>query len=176
MKSLTINQAMIKLADMEKTYKTKIRNLTSDSSATTSYILELNGDKHECSEVFDFDKEFSLVIELSDEINKLKTSISKANNNTILCIDEEELSIQECLNFLKSAREQLNYFENMLNYTKASKTRRVDAAGTSPYYKVTELTFNKEYMEKFVEDLNSKILKFELAVNEANNKTVITVA
>lgn len=174
--SLTINQAIIKLADLEKTYKDKLKNLTSDESATKSYILELNGDRFDCSEVVNFDEEFKLVLELSNEINKLKTCISKANNNTVLYIDGEELSIQECLNILKTSREQLKYLEYMLRYTNASKNRKVDAAGTQPYYKVTELNFDKQEMDSFVNSLKSKILKYELAVNDINNKTVINIA
>lgn len=174
-KSLTINQAMIQLADLEKNYKQRLHNLTSDSIATSSYVLELSGERYDCSEVFQFQKELDSLIELSTKITNLKTSISKANNETTLKVDNEERSLQECLNFLKISREQVKILENVVRFNKASKTRKVDAAGTTPYYKVVELNFDKEKIENFIQNLNSKILKLELAVNEANNNTLITI-
>lgn len=176
MNTLTISQAMLKIAELEKTYRNKLRIISDISSTTTSYILELDNSKHKCSEPFDFDKEFNTILELSKEIEVLRNAISKANNTALIEVEGSSITIQAALNKLKMYRNQLDTFEVVLEYSKASKTRKVDAAGTQPYYKVTELTFNKEELQSFIDKLSATILDIELSINEANNKTVITLA
>ena len=65
--------------------------------------------------------------------------------------------------------------ENLLQEVKVSKERKVDAAATSVYYKVTELNFNRKNMEKMVADLNEEVLQMEVAINKANNETYIEI-
>ena len=173
---LTISQAMIKLAEIEKMYKTKLGEIASSSSTTVSYILEADGTRHDCAEKFDFYKEKDAIMELSKQIELIRNEISKANNSTFVEVDGEKYTIQECLNKLKLYRGEMSVFQSILLYSRASKTRKVDAAGTPAYYKVTELTFDKEELQEYVDTLHETILKFELAVNEVNNNTVITVA
>lgn len=176
MKNLTISQAMIKLAEVEKAYKAKLSEIMKSSSATVSYILEADGSIHYCGDRYDFDKEQGILMELSREMESLKNEISKANNSTFVEVNGKRYTIQECLNKLRICRKEISVFDSILLYNKPSKTRKVDAAGTSAYYLVTELTYNKENLQEFVNELNQTILDFELAVNEANNNTVITIA
>ena len=64
----------------------------------------------------------------------------------------------------------------ILNNAKASKSRKVDAAATSAYYKVTELNFDRIELQDLVDKMNDDLLELEFAINKANNETVITIA
>lgn len=64
----------------------------------------------------------------------------------------------------------------IIDQSKSSKQRKVDAAATSVYYKVTEANFDKSEMKTLLENTNEEILELELAINKANNETVITLA
>ena len=74
---------------------------------------------------------------------------------------------------VKLKRELSFELENLLRNVKVSKERRVDAAATSVYYKITELNFDRNEMEKLVKCLNKEILELEIAINKANNETFI---
>ena len=65
--------------------------------------------------------------------------------------------------------------EELLQNVKVSKERKVDAAATSVYYKVTELNFDREEMEKLIQDLNREVIELEVAINKANNETYIDI-
>ena len=96
MKNLTISQAMIKLAEVEKAYKAKLSEIMKSSSATVSYILEADGSIHYCGDRYDFDKEQGILMELSREMESLKNEISKANNSTFVEVNGKRYTIQEC--------------------------------------------------------------------------------
>ena len=78
-------------------------------------------------------------------------------------------------NKVKLKRDLVFQLENLLQEVKVSKERKVDAAATSVYYKVTELNFNRKNMEKMVADLNEEVLQMEVAINKANNETYIEI-
>ena len=78
-------------------------------------------------------------------------------------------------NKVKLKRDMVFQLENLLQEVKVSKERKVDAAATSVYYKVTELNFNRKNMEKMVADLNEEVLQMEVAINKANNETYIEI-
>ena len=124
---------------------------------------------------FDFEKELNELISLSEEIEKIKTAISYANNTTVIEVLGEKISIQGALNKVKLKRDLVFQLENLLQEVKVSKERKVDAAATSVYYKVTELNFNRKNMEKMVADLNEEVLQMEVAINKANNETYIEI-
>ncbi|GAA0862496.1 hypothetical protein [Paraclostridium tenue] len=64
----------------------------------------------------------------------------------------------------------------IIEQSKSSKQRRVDAAATSVYYKVIEPNFDKKDMKLLLESINNEILALELSINKVNNETVITLA
>ena len=86
-----------------------------------------------------------------------------------------KISIQGALNKIKLKRELALELEDLLENIKVSKERRVDAAATSVYYKVTELNFDRKEIEKLVEDINKEVLELEVAINKANNETFIDI-
>ena len=79
------------------------------------------------------------------------------------------------LNKVKLKRELAFELEYLLQNVKVSRERKVDAAATSVYYKVTELNFDRQEMEILVKDLNKEILELEIAINKANNETFIEI-
>lgn len=176
MENLTVSQAMIKVAELEKVYRNKLYTLSDIDNCTTTYILEADNQKHVCNEPFDFKGEFELIMSLSKEIDMLKTEIAKSNNT--VCIDALGMSmtIQGALNKSRTMRNQKDTFENILNNAKASKSRKVDAAATSAYYKVIELNFDRIELQDLVDKMNDDLLELEFAINKANNETVITIA
>ena len=114
-------------------------------------------------------------VRVKKEIEKIKTAISYANNTTVIEVLGEKISIQGALNKVKLKRDLVFQLENLLQEVKVSKERKVDAAATSVYYKVTELNFNRKNMEKMVADLNEEVLQMEVAINKANNETYIEI-
>lgn len=176
MEQITLSQAIIKVAELEKIYRTKLYRLSEDSNSTTTYILESDGQRYDCNDPFEFKKEFDLTMELSQKIEFIRTEIARANNTTNIEVLGTTLTIQGVLNKLKILREQSCIIDNILASARASKQRKVDAAATSVYYKVTELNFDKKELEQLLENMNNDILTLELAVNKANNETVITIA
>ena len=175
MERLTINQCMIKVSEIERNYRYKLPNVINRKKASTTYILESDGTRFDCDEKFDFNKELNELISLSRNIEKIKTAISYANNTTEIDVLGEKTSIQGALNKVKLKRELAFELEELLQNIKVSKERKVDAAATSVYYKVTELNFNREEMEKLIQDLNRDIIELEVAINKANNETYIDI-
>ena len=54
MEKLTINQSMIKVAELERNYRYKSSDIINRKKASITYILESNGDRFDCDEKFDF--------------------------------------------------------------------------------------------------------------------------
>ena len=175
MEKLTINQCMLKVAELERNYRYKSPNVLNRKKASITYILESDGKRLDCDEKFDFKKELDELILLSEEIEKIKTAIAYANNTTQIEVLGTKISIQGALNKIKLKRELALELENLLENIKVSKERRVDAAATSVYYKVTELNFDRKEIEKLVEDINKEVLELEVAINKANNETFIDI-
>lgn len=175
MEKLTINQAILKVAELERNYRYKSPNVINRKKASITYILESDGKRFDCDEVFDFKNELNELISLSQDIEKIKTAISYANNTTKIEVNNEKISIQGALNKVKILRELAYELEGLLDNVKVSKERKVDAAATSVYYKVTELNFNREEMENMIRNMNSQILELEVAINKANNETFIEI-
>ena len=175
MEKLTINQCMLKVAELERNYRYKSSNVLNRKKASITYILESDGKRLDCDEKFDFKKELDELILLSEEIEKIKTAIAYANNTTQIEVLGTRISIQGALNKIKLKRELALELENLLENIKVSKERRVDAAATSVYYKVTELNFDRKEIEKLVEDINKEVLELEVAINKANNETFIDI-
>ena len=175
MERSTISQAMLRVSELERIYRDKMYTMMRLENIVQEYILESDGTRYDCNEVVDFNREFELIIELGQEISTIKTNISKANNENYIETKNGKLSLQGTLNRIKYLREQVNNFENILDGVKSSKERKVDAAATSVYYKVTELNFNRKNMEKMVADLNEEVLQMEVAINKANNETYIEI-
>lgn len=173
MQNLTINQAMLKVAELERNYRYKLPNLLNKKKASITYILESNGSRFDCDEKIDFKAELDELMLLSKEIETLKTAIAYANNTTEIEVLESKISIQGALNKVKLKRELAFQLENLLENVKVNKERKVDAAATSVYYKITELNFDRKEMEKLVKDLNKDVLELEIAINKANNETFI---
>ena len=176
MNSLTINQAMSKRSELEKLYNIKVSNVKSVLYNTIMKNKELDGLEFINHEVQDFDKEFKTMISLSDEIDALKSAVSKANCTTKVDIEGEDMTIQECLNKVATYRNRVDIIRTVLSKSKESEERRVDASGTAPYYKVTKANYNKVEMEELLESLNNDIMDMELAIDKANNATVINIA
>ena len=143
MEKLTINQCMLKVAELERNYRYKSPNVLNRKKASITYILESDGKRLDCDEKFDFKKELDELILLSEEIEKIKTAIAYANNTTQIEVLGTKISIQGALNKIKLKRELALELEDLLENIKVSKERRVDAAATSVYYKVTELNFDR---------------------------------
>lgn len=175
MGKLTINQAMIKVAEIERNYRYKSPNIINRKKACITYILEADGTRFDCDEKFDFNKELYELISLSNNIEKIKTAISHANNTTEIQVLGEITTIQGALNKVKLKRELAFELEALLQNVKVSKERKVDAAATSVYYKVTELNFGREDMEKLIDNLNREVIQLEVAINKANNETYIDI-
>lgn len=175
MEKLTINQGMIKVAELERNYRYKSPNVINRKKASITYILETDGTRFDCDEKFDFNKELNELMSLSDKIQKIKTAISYANNSTNIEVLGEKISIQGALNKVKLKRELVFELEDLIQNVKVSKERKVDAAATSVYYKVTELNFDREEMRNLIESLNNEILLLEVAINKANNETFINI-
>ena len=175
MEKRTIHQCMIKVAEIERNYKYKSPNVINRKKASTTYILESNGTRFDCDEKFDFNKELNELISLSKNIEKMKTAIAYANNTTEIEVLGETTTIQGALNKVKLKRELAFELEDLLQNVKVSKERKVDAAATSVYYKVTELNFDREKMEKLIESLNKEVIELEVAINKANNETYIDI-
>ncbi len=175
MEKLTINQCMIKVAEIERNYRYKSPNVINRKKASTTYILESDGTRFDCDEKFDFNKELNELISLSKNIEKMKTAIAYANNTTEIEVLGETTTIQGALNKVKLKRELAFELEDLLQNVKVSKERKVDAAATSVYYKVTELNFDREEMEKLIESLNKEVIELEVAINKANNETYIDI-
>ncbi|MBN9647466.1 hypothetical protein TPDSL_14330 [Terrisporobacter petrolearius] len=175
MEKLTINQAMIKVAEIERNYRYKSPNIINRKKASITYILEADGTRFDCDEKFDFNKELYELISLSNNIEKIKTAIAHANNTTEIQVLGEITTIQGALNKVKLKRELAFELEALLQNVKVSKERKVDAAATSVYYKVTELNFGREDMEKLIDNLNREVIELEVAINKANNETYIDI-
>ena len=175
MEKLTINQGMIKVAEIERNYRYKSPNVINRKKASITYILEADGARFDCDEKFDFNKELNELISLSNNIEKIKTAIAYANNTTEIQVLGEITTIQGALNKVKLKRELAFELEELLQNVKVSKERKVDAAATSVYYKVTELNFDREDMEKLIENLNREVIELEVAINKANNETYINI-
>lgn len=175
MEKLTINEAILKIAELERNYRYELQKTLSIDNASITYILESNGNRFDCDEKVDFKKELSELILLLEEIEILKTAIAYANNTTELDVLGTRISIQRALNRVKLKRELATNIEYLLRQIKVSKERKVDAAATSVYYKVTELNFDRQEMEILVKDLNKEILELEIAINKANNETFIEI-
>ncbi|MBQ8998989.1 MAG: hypothetical protein IJ086_09945 [Clostridium sp.] len=175
MNNLTINQAMSKRAELKKLYDIKLSNVKSVSYNTIIKNKELTGEEFMSHEIQDFDSEFKSMISLSDEIDALSNAISKANSIAKVDIEGKDLTIQECLNKLAAYRSRVSTIRTILERSKESEERRVDASGTSPYYKITKANYNVAEMKELLESLNNDIMTMELAVDKANNDTVINV-
>ncbi|MCC3867813.1 hypothetical protein [Terrisporobacter mayombei] len=175
MEKLTINQGMIKVAEIERNYRYKSPSVINRKKASITYILEADGTRFDCDEKFDFNKELNELISLSNNIEKIKTAIAYANNTTEIQVLGETTTIQGALNKVKLKRELAFELEELLQNVKVSKERKVDAAATSVYYKVTELNFDREDMEKLIENLNREVIELEVAINKANNETYINI-
>lgn len=175
MEKLTINQGMIKVAELERNYRYKSPNIINRKKASITYILESDGTRFDCDEKFDFNKELNDLITLSNNIAKIKTAIAYANNTTEVQVLGENMTIQGALNKVKLKRELAFELEDLLHNVKVSKERKVDAAATSVYYKVTELNFDRVEMERLIEDLNNEVMNLEVAINKANNETYINI-
>lgn len=175
MEKLTITQGMLKLAELERNYRYKSPNVLNRKKASITYILESDGKRLDCDEIFDFKKELDELILLSEEIEKIKTAIAYANNTTQIEVFGTRISVQGALNKIKLKRKLAFELEGLLENIKVSKERRVDAAATSVYYKVTELNFDRSEMEKLVDEINKEVLELEVAINKANNETFIEI-
>lgn len=175
MNNLTINQARSKCAELKKLYGIKLTNVKSVSYNTIIKNRELTGEEFTSHEIQDFDLEFESMISLSAEIEALDTAIAKANSTTILEINDEELTIKGCLNRLATYRDRVETIRIILNRSKESEERRVDASGTTPYYKITKANYNVSKMKELLESLNNDIITMELAIDKANNDTVINI-
>lgn len=175
MEKLTINQGMIKVAEIERNYRYKSPSVINRKKASITYILEADGTRFDCDEKFDFNKELNELISLSNNIEKIKTAIAYANNTTEIQVLGETTTIQGALNKVKLKRELAFELEALLQNVKVSKERKVDAAATSVYYKVTELNFDRVDMEKLIENLNKEVIELEVAINKANNETYINI-
>ena len=175
MEKLTINQGMIKVSELERNYKYKLPYIINRKKASRTYILEADGSKFDCDETFDFDNELKELILLSEEIEKIKTAISYANNTTFIDVLGEKTSIQGALNKVKIKRQFVFQLEFLIQDVKVSKERKVDAAATSVYYKVTELNFDRNDMEKLIQKLNDEVMELEVAINKVNNETYIDI-
>ena len=86
------------------------------------------------------------------------------------------MTIQGALNKSRMLRIEKEMIENIIQQSKASKIRKVDAAATSVYYNVCEPNFDKVKMQELLDSLDKELLELELAINKANNETVITIA
>ena len=73
MEKLTINQSMIKVAELERNYRYKSSDIINRKKASITYILESNGDRFDCDEKFDFKRELEDLILLSEKIESIKT-------------------------------------------------------------------------------------------------------
>lgn len=175
MEKLTINQGMLKIAELERNYRYKSQNLLNKNNASITYILESNGNRFDCDEKFDFKKELDELILLSEEIETLKTAIAYANNTTEIDVLGIKINIQGALNKVKLKRELAFELESLLRNIKVTRERKVDAAATSVYYKVTELNFDRKEMENLVKDLNKEVLELEIAINKANNEIFLNI-
>lgn len=175
MEKLTISQGMLKVSEMERNYRSKSSDVINRKKATITYIIESNGDRFDCDEKFNFKKELEELILLSEKIENIKTSIAYANNTTKIDVLGIKTSIQGALNKVKQKRQLAFELEALLQSVKVSRERKVDAAATSVYYKVTELNFDRKEMENLLEDLNKEILELEIAINKANNETFIEI-
>ena len=71
MEKLTINQGMIKVAELERNYRYKSPYIINRKKASITYILEADGGRFDCDEKFDFEKELNELISLSEEIEKI---------------------------------------------------------------------------------------------------------
>ncbi|MEW9078329.1 hypothetical protein [Terrisporobacter glycolicus] len=175
MEKLTINQGMIKVAEIERNYRYKSPSVINRKKASITYILEADGTRFDCDEKFDFNKELNELMSLSNKIEKIKTAIAYANNTTEIQVLGETTTIQGALNKVKLKRELAFELEELLQNVKVSKERKVDAAATSVYYKVTELNFDRVDMEKLIKNLNKEVIELEVAINKANNETYINI-
>ncbi|WP_455540163.1 hypothetical protein [Terrisporobacter sp.] len=175
MEKLTINQGMIKVAELERNYRYKLPNVINRKKASITYILETDGKRFDCDERFDFNKELNELMSISNNIGKIKTAIAYANNTTKIEVLGENISIQGALNRVKLKRELVFELEELIQNVKVSRERKVDAAATSVYYKVIELNFDREEMINLIEKLNSEILELEVAINKINNETFINI-
>lgn len=72
MEKLTINQGMIKVAELERNYRYKSPYIINRKKASITYILEADGGRFDCDEKFDFEKELNELISLSEEIEKIR--------------------------------------------------------------------------------------------------------
>jgi len=166
---------MLKIAELERNYRYKSQNLLNKNNASITYILESNGNRFDCDEKFDFKKELDELVLLSEEIETLKTAIAYANNTTEIEVLGIKINIQGALNKVKLKRELAFELESLLRNIKVTRERKVDAAATSVYYKVTELNFDREEMENLVKNLNKEVLELEIAINKANNEVFLNI-
>lgn len=176
MEQLTISQAIIKLSDLEKSYNQKMNLLQQLENTTIRYVLELDNQKHLCNEAFEFEKVFNDFLEISNKIHHIKTEISRFNSLVEIDVLGTKMTIQGALHKSRMLRIERDMIENIINQSKSSKVRRVDAAATSVYYNVCEPNFDKVKMQEFLDSIDEKLLRLELAINKANNENVITIA
>lgn len=173
--TLTINQAMIKVAELQKIHNDRSLKMMNHSNFIKEYILELDGSRYDCNEVLDFDKELNEMIEIRNQIIDIKSKITKANTDNYIDFDKRKISLQEALNTIKITRGELDNLKFLYNNVESSKERKVDAAATAVYYKVKEPNFNKIDLQNYIDKSNNQILELEMALNKANNEITIEV-
>ena len=175
METLTVNQAMSKRAELKRLFEIKQMNVQSVSYNTIIKNKELDGTEFISHEVQDFEEEFNQMISLSDEIDMISTLIAKANSLTELEINGEIITVQNCLNRLSTYRKRANTIRMILRGSRESQERKVDASGTTPYYRITTANYDVVKMKESLEELEQDIMQMELAVDKANNDTVINI-
>ena len=125
-------------------------------------IIELNGHTEIIEENSDFDDKFNKLLKTQKEIIKLKTIISKKNNELQLSNGN---TIAETIIELQNKRQTLRLMKE-LSSKKSYKKRTTET--NNSYFTNRELAYDKKDMEKSYEFLNEDIQHLELELSQIN--------
>ncbi len=125
-------------------------------------IIELNGHTEIIEENSDFDEKFNKLLTTQKEIIKLKTIISKKNNELKLSNGN---TIAETIIELQNKRQTLHLMKE-LSSKKPYKKRTTET--NNSYFTNKELAYDKRDMERSYELLNEDIQHLELELSQLN--------
>lgn len=151
-----------------KALNEKIGSLISEESSKCETVYRNESEK--ISYDYDFATMRHDINELSDEIMKIKKAINKANNETLIGINN--WTISDGLVKMSLIRTELQYHLKTM-CTKEPKTSKVDIRNDSVIY--TELLYDPKECEAYVEAQNELLAKIQLGIDRANLNTFIEI-
>lgn len=171
MKEVTLNQLQMLIQNMINDLSVKKREL--NSHATETILKNSDGSSEVMSFPYDFKKGLDEIKNLTETLITYRALLQECNNRTKI---NEVDTIASALIKLKEKRSLLNCLEDIFYYTKESKTRKTDNQYSNSYYiELIQANFDKESLEREINQLRDSIDSLESQVNDANTTTKVVL-